>query len=227
MRASGVNRWAPLATALVLGALLGASAFERTPNAAIEGYLSDVATAIDAVPYRIDRYLGQDSEVAKAAVELIKPNRLLQRRYVDPETGEGFSLLVVQCANARDMVGHYPPVCYPAHGWTGDGRTEDVSVRVGDLEVAGRRYGFALKRDIVTERMDILGFFVVPQGETRFGGDMSLVDRSSQSRIGTRLGATQIQILTDAALSDDRRREIWSMVIGAIEPVLRAAGGGV
>ena len=55
-------------------------------------------------------------EVPPEAQELLRPNAIFSRRFQRP--GEiGVHVLVVHCSDARDMIGHYPPICYPSSGW--------------------------------------------------------------------------------------------------------------
>src|SRR5262245_20175599 len=57
----------------------------------------------------------QDLEMPEAAVALLKPNAKICRQYQTPI--RPFQFLFIQCRDARDMGGHYPPVCYPSSGW--------------------------------------------------------------------------------------------------------------
>jgi len=53
-----------------------------------------------------------DNELPPGAVALLKPNLDICRTYLNPR----FEFLLVQCLDARDMGGHFPPNCYPASG---------------------------------------------------------------------------------------------------------------
>mgnify|MGYP007071125856 CR=1 FL=1 len=44
---------------------------------------------------------------------------------------EQVNVAVVQCRDARDMGGHYPPICYPGQGWTPKNPGIAVPLRLG------------------------------------------------------------------------------------------------
>lgn len=114
-----MNRSSILATLLGLALLAGFTAYKRTyptPDDA-KPHLAAVRAAIDAVPERFDQWRSQPVEVPADALDLLKPNKILSRRYIRPETGHELTLLIVHCRSARDLAGHYPPVCYPSAGW--------------------------------------------------------------------------------------------------------------
>lgn len=88
---------------------------------------------------------GQEQEPTKAAVQLLRPNIILSRRYTDSTTEHRglrmCDVLIVQCANARDMVGHYPENCYPNGGETMvDKRPRDW--QIGNTKITGTEYTF-------------------------------------------------------------------------------------
>src|SRR4051794_30845872 len=73
--------------------------------------------AIEAYPYVIGYWAGKDVEVPTAAVKLLHPNMIVSRHFVNQGERWGTVLeadvLIVQCADSRDMTGHFPPICYP------------------------------------------------------------------------------------------------------------------
>src|SRR5215212_3483805 len=70
------------------------------------------ATSAMATP---DGWTFTDLKIPDGAVALLKPNARICRQYFTPI--RPFQFLLIQCRDARDMGGHYPPVCYPASGW--------------------------------------------------------------------------------------------------------------
>ena len=85
-------------------------------------YHARAKATIDAFPYIIGYWTGTDVRVPEAAVKLLRPNALVSRRYTNHSPGLGgrgsawADLLISQCADSRDMTGHYPPICYPSSG---------------------------------------------------------------------------------------------------------------
>lgn len=106
----------PLIACALLGVLLGLNQTHLSPEDA-QAYHAAVRDAVLEIPRQIDGWQGTDQEVPAAAIELLRPNVLLSRRYTHQETGQVVTLLIVHCKDARDLMGHYPPVCYPAQGW--------------------------------------------------------------------------------------------------------------
>src|SRR5690606_34429817 len=122
-----------LAPPLAIGILLASLAIGGVDVAPVPGrdaYFERVATAVESTPYAIGDWRGEDEEVIQAARKLLRPNGMVQRRYVQPGGG-GFGLLVVHCKDVRDMEGHYPPICYPSQGWTADGRSSET-ITIGE-----------------------------------------------------------------------------------------------
>ncbi|MEO1278713.1 MAG: exosortase-associated EpsI family protein, partial [Planctomycetota bacterium] len=135
------GRWvaAPL-TAVVLAGMAAYSLASIRPGGASEAYFRQVSQAIDALPMQIEGYIGRDRPPLPAAIEMLRPNRLVQREYADPVTGESFSVLIVHCGDVRDMMGHYPPVCYPSNGWEMDGTEAEEIVRTEGSPIPITRY---------------------------------------------------------------------------------------
>jgi len=98
---------------LVLGIL---NQFHLTPEDAAD-YHKAVRDAVNGIPLQVGPWQGRDEEVVQEAVEILRPNVIFSRRYIHEETGESVSLLVVHCKDARDLLSHYPPICYPSQGW--------------------------------------------------------------------------------------------------------------
>jgi hypothetical protein len=219
--------WAPPAlTAAILAAMfiIGGTAADE-PSGGPE-YRERVREAIDAIPYRIGAWVGVDIEPTPAAVRLLTPNRILQRRYVNPKTGGSISLLIVHCRDARDMLGHFPPVCYPAHGWKQVG-TQTVSMSIGGMSAPGAVYQFVQKADLTELRMEVIDFFVLPTDETSIVADMDSVERVARSPRSAGLGVAQIQIVFNSEMADDERVKVLREVLSALEPTVAAISRGV
>jgi hypothetical protein len=226
---SPTDRFQSLAPIVCALALLGVGIWrtvERTPSRDTTAYMARAAARIDEVPYRIGRYIGIDADVTPGVVELLRPNRILQRRYIDPDTGESFSLVLVHCEVATDMTGHYPPNCYPRAGWMSFEEPSTLTLEVVDTVIPARRYRFEKAGGLVPTRIEILNFFVLPTGVQRFGDDIRLVDVVSRSQAATLLGAAQVQIITPAGMDRQRREAIWNEVLETVFPALDEIAGG-
>lgn len=188
-----------------------------------------IALAFDALPLAFDEWIGRDIPSPPSAVELLNPSALLSREYRNHRTGETVSLLVVRCADARDLAGHYPPNCYPAHGkeelsrrsrdWTVDGPS-------GPVRVPGYRYRFAGASRMPVADLVVDNFMVLPGGE--FGRSNEDLVRVSSNPATRRRGASQVQVVSGGAMTDERRDEVFRTFVARVLAVLegRGAGGG-
>ena len=118
-RIAGLTRRDALALLLTVVLLAGFGAYKRTyPQPAdAEPYLERVRQAVGDVPASFDEWHSRPIEIPADALDMLKPNAVLSRRYTHRDTGRSVNLLIVHCRTARDLVGHYPPVCYPSIGW--------------------------------------------------------------------------------------------------------------
>jgi hypothetical protein len=213
--------WAAVAVSVLLLTAIGAEAARRRePVDAAPQHARIAELAAATIPFSTGEWLGRDVEPIASSVALLRPNVLVQRAYRNRRTGETAQLLFVQCADARDLLGHFPPVCYPAHGWTLDA-SAPAAWDLGGVRVAGVRYRFAKggaePADLVADN-----FMVVP--ETGFAPDMDAVNRAAGDTRLRALGAAEVQVLTDLRMTDARRDEVVRELVSPLLPLLRAAG---
>ena len=189
-----------------------------------ESYFTGVREAIEMIPYRVGPYLGADTEVTQAAMQLLRPNKILQRQYIDPATGKSVGLIVVHCGDVRDMQGHYPPVCYPAHGWR-QSETALTSVTFDGQAFPATRYVFSRTQQGATMHLRVLNFFILPDG--RVLPDDSQLDRLSKSRVGAGLGSAQVQLLFSESMTVEEQSALAEQFARVVAPVVRAVVKGV
>jgi hypothetical protein len=220
----GRNRGGSLAApaaalALVLG--IGAErALSSRPAGDADAYHAAVR-ALARLPERVGAWTATRVEVPPAAVAILEPNVLESRRYRNEATGETATLLVVQCRDARDMSGHYPPVCYPAHGWTLREATPR-RIDVAGTEVAATAYRFTVESVGRFEEIVVYNFFVRP------GGAVS-ADRTGLLATDKRrkpLGAAQVQVVFDSSVSEARREGVFGLLVAEILPLVEAIRAG-
>jgi EpsI family protein len=171
------------------------------------------------MPAQIGPWQGRDQELPRAAVELLKPNALRMRTYTHMNTQREVSLLIVHCKDARDLLGHYPPNCYPAAGWQQQ-NAEPITWTLGDRTIKGMRYLFQRPQRRSVHRTVVLHFMVSPRGRfvRRIRG---LWDAAADPRRRF-YGAAQVQCLMPAAIDKDRRRAIFGRLLQANAHVLTA-----
>ncbi len=141
-----------------------------------------IERVLSNVPLRVGEWIGEERPLTPAAVELLRPNAAMSRSYRrigDPAT---IAVSLIHCSDFRDMAGHYPPVCYPAHGWTladsgavaagspgGVGSADATETTMLSLDGIGefpvRCYRFSRVGDgLVQIRMTVFNAFILPDG---------------------------------------------------------------
>ena len=217
----------PVALSLVL---LGAAWAEKVtfhrPPADTSAYHAAVKQAADLFPYNVGPWLGTDteSEMPEAAVRLLRKPEVVSRRYQNVRTGKVASLLIVHCKDARDLIGHYPPVCYPAHGWTKvASATTERRQSGGAIPVTDYRFNSGRIERAIELRID--NFMVLPDGQ--FSADMRGVEHIAKDYRLKFFGAAQVQLITDSTWSRAERDELFRELVSAAEPLLDTIRNGV
>ncbi len=224
----GAQESAPV---LTLAVILSAPFWMRTgAYYAADGHSEEdarrVAAAVDEVPYRIGSWSGQDASVPEAANELLRPNALLSRRYVNLHTGERIDFLFVHCGDSRDMQGHYPPVCYPNSGWvftSGQKESEPVELQASGKSIPGLEYRFS-RIDQWPNRSEIriFNFFVLPNGELTH--DIDEVGKRINWLGASIQGVAQVQILTQADMSREDALEATTEILEGVWGLFEVLG---
>jgi hypothetical protein len=155
--------------------------------------------------------------VPAAAFSLLQPNLVLARRYRDINTGHSVTLLLVQCMDARDIIGHYPPVCYPGQGWS---ELESIprNWAVEDLSITGTQYRFSTSRPGRAATIVVDNFMVLPGGG--FCRDMEGVHLAARDRRKRQWGVAQVQLVSDGGMSTAQRQEAFARLVGAARPLI-------
>jgi hypothetical protein len=225
-RKGGIARWSPYLCGVLLVALMLMGGLDARTPAGAEEYRAKVRQAIDAIPYKIGPAVGTDVEPTRAAILLLSPNKIFQRRYVDPVTGWSQSLLIVHCKDVRDMTGHFPPNCYPAHGWKPEG-AERARVQLDGKDLEAMVFRFSKQEAVVSHRMAVLDFFIIPEGGGTIFASMDDMERAARPSPVGGLGVAQIQIVHDENASPQWREHMIHETMQAIAPALRVIGQGV
>ena len=241
-----------IALALVVGVGLHQSAYESP--AAYDQYHARCRAAVEAVPTRVGQWMGRDVPLPQPALDLLDPNALRNIRFTDysPAALSGpdrrVSVMIVQCKLAKDMLGHYPPRCYPAHGATllrAEPRQWALADDAGTVAVSGTEYEFVepaygsygvkgVEGDAVVvygggdgdagvgRRRIVMSFLIVPG--VGIVQDMDGVSRAAEDYRERHRGAAQVQVVFDptALLPDRREREaIFAELLRPALPAIR------
>ncbi|MEM6755934.1 MAG: exosortase-associated EpsI family protein [Planctomycetota bacterium] len=216
--------WVALSV-LLLGGMTVQQAVYRVPPADAEGYHTRVGEKIDELPYSFESWIGTDSAVPAAAVRLLRANRVFSRRFTDMQDGRSVQVLIVHCTDARDLIGHYPPHCYPGNGWQGRGR-EVLEMNVaGHPPIEATRYEFDRGEDESGAKITIYNFMVLPDGQ--LARDMDAVSAASQDYRRKFFGAAQVQVLVPPDMPEDEQLVLAEQFVELIDPVIREIQSGV
>jgi hypothetical protein len=154
---------------------------------------------------------------------MLRPNALFSRQYENLSTGRQVALIIVQCVTARDLSGHYPPICYPAHGWKMmNVLPTDWSVR--DHTFSGVEYHFTMSTSERAPHKVVANFMILPDG--RVVRDMQAVQTAAADYLRHFYGAAQVQVVMHSHIPADERQKIVEELIGAIAPVVDVIRSG-
>ena len=212
-----------LTATLLGGVVMDRRKFHVAPDGAVvAAYQSRVRSAAATVTPSVGPWLATDTEVPTSALALLHPNTIISRRYSNFDTGLSADFLLVHCADIRDLLGHYPPNCYVANGWSIT--SADPAVwEVGGLHINGTRYSFAMTRHGVESHIIVFDFMVLPDGSTC--PDMVGVDAAARDP-RKNYGAAQVQVVCDASMPEGRQDEALRTLIANYLPVIDAIRRG-
>lgn len=179
-------------------------------------YHAHLVGLLSEAPRNFGDWTGRDQEVQPSAIELLRPNLIISRQYRNQQTGERASFMLVQCKDARDMNGHWPPNCYPAGG--------DVYVdswpktwTLSDQALPGREFRFEQSNG---HRRVVSNFLIIPDG--RVSADMSDVVEAAGNYGLRYFGAAQVQVLTPDRMGDERREAVVQEFLAAYRPLIES-----
>jgi hypothetical protein len=188
----------------------------------IDAYHDSVAEIINSIPVDVNGWVGQQIPLPQSATNLLRPNALIARHYVNEEKGISATLMLIHCRDIRDLAGHYPPRCYPANGWMESSVTGVGMTTIGDQSL--RRYGFTRVAGQVERAITVYSLFALPNGEITTS--MKDVRRLSASYEFRKYGAAQLQVVIDGAFDQKDHswilQEMYEIAEPTIETVISA-----
>lgn len=220
-------RLAPIPTTFVLLAVLNWTVPVSVPaGPEVAAARAAIAASLESAPYLVaGRLVGQDQDLPTEAMKLLKPNAVLSRYYRDVARDRSYGFVMVHATDLNDMVGHYPPICYPSSGFTDV--SDDVLHRLdlGFAEVSVREYRFArTTRSNDEVEVRVFSGFILPDGST------TTEMRELRERAGRRslaaAGAAQFQMIVPEGYDVDEAIEAMTAIVRSTEPTLRLMGLG-
>lgn len=218
------KRVTAVGAALFMCLLVGWQARALPDPAGSERFHSAVRSEAEKVPVRVGPWVSRELPITPAAVQLLRPNVLHQRRWTDTRSNESVTVLVVHCGDTRDLLGHYPPVCYVGQGWQLTGMTD------WDAEMAGTsykvpEYEFMAVKGAQTEGLWVRNAMLLPGAG--LGRDMDDVKKAARNVTRRFFGAGQVQFVFPHEYREDQRERITKEMLGIYGDVLRAVSGSV
>jgi hypothetical protein len=221
-----------LTLALLAGAALE-TALARPKRQDAEPFHARVRQAAQALAMSFGEWEGQDAKVHSSAVALLRPNVVVQRRFTHRRSGQEFTFLLVQCRDAADMGGHYPPICYPSQGWeTGLARSGEWRVPGDggrpDRVIRGMEYEYWRMEHGTPRTYVVRNLIILPQG--RYARDIKEVREAAGDYLRQFYGAAQVQVMFAASRfpTEGERDRVFAELMGQCGGVLDAlTSGGV
>jgi len=216
---------APPGLCLLLLAGLVAEANTRVKPSDAEPFHRQAYAAIHSIPAIMEQgqWISQDEPEPPTATALLRPNAILSRRYLKrlPD-GQILSagVLIVQCKDARDMQGHYPPRCYPANGAEMVGPPLPRTWVINGVSIGGMEYHFTQLTEGRNQALCVYNFFVIPEIPGLASGavrgicpDITAVYQSGEDYQRRYFGAAQFQFVFPGELSQPSRDQIFASLM--------------
>ena len=205
-----------LAGLLLLGMTAVNFSFPTADDA--QPYHARILELTAQAPASFGSWTSHPVEIPPSAVELLRPNAILSRQFRNAADRVDASLLIVQCMDARDLSGHWPPNCYKANGYTAVS-AQPVTWSIDGTDFPGIDYTFEIDTAGKRSRIVVSNFMILPGiGYVR---DMHDVREAGADHRRRYFGAAQLQVVTDAGLGDDQRRHVVHQLITPHLPLIR------
>lgn len=213
------GRWliAVVATVLLAGMGLGNLALPSAEDAA--PYHRNLLAMANDAPIAFGRWTSIASELPESAVELLKPNAIISRSFTDQTGRITAHFVLVQCEDARDLGGHWPPNCYKTSGYT-QTAAEPRTWQAAGMTIPGMSYRFERLTHQGMANITVDNFMILPG--VGFMPDMSSVRQAGGDFQRRYFGAAQVQIVTSSSLSPEDRRAVFAELVAGYEPILTA-----
>lgn len=237
---TGVWLWPTISILMLLGMV--AEARTHITPADAEPHQLRCQKAINDFPMEIvsahGTWTGKNTPVPVSATQLLRPNTILSRDYVKDGGPAQVSLLIVDCKDARDLQGHYPPNCYPAQGQPLLSQKERTW-HLPHMDVDGMEYHFGPQTPTGEEQV-VYNFFVTPRvpgamvSHKILDGvicrDIGSVYESGEDYQRRYFGAAEFQLVSGSEMTTQELDQAFEDLLGPNEAMIltlenRAPGG--
>jgi Protein of unknown function (DUF3485) len=212
------NQWLwLLASTILLGGAAAESTKFRPPPDATE-YRQRVTAAKDALPLDLGDWQGKITPVEQSAVKLLRPNFIISRQYINYKIPLSVGFLFVECQDARDTVGHYPPICYPSQGWSLQ-LHERKDWTLPNMTIHGTEYTF-VRGDFDSSGTQVVDdFFVIPGVGTRPDRESVIAAAADLQR--RFYGVAQVQLVFYGESTREQREQAFKELVGPLENLIQ------
>ena len=187
---------------------------------------AEIRMSLKQTPDKLGSWVSvSDVEIPSGALDILRPNAYLSRKYqrIGPGRSLFATLMIIHCRDARDMSGHYPPVCYPRGGWqpTPSGVWNGKVERPDALDLNYRIYKFSrIGSDGIQRTITVADSFILPRGKST--PEMSDVLKSAGRARRSAEGVAQIQIYLEGDVPIENARDVVDEILEALPaPLLR------
>lgn len=223
MKGGALAQFLPVAAAVLL---LGGAAADRLslprPEDSVP-YHAHVRQVAASLPLTMDGWTSQPVAVPTEAISCLKPNVLISQQYSNPSSHEQFQLLLIQCADVRDLAPHYPPMCYPGRGLDLTGSVLRTW-KSGDESFLATEYQFCSNSFSHNDPLVVENFMILPTGccVPEMGQVRKQIGLSSRY-----FGAAEVQVVFAADVPEARRLELTAACVKTYLPLIDAIKDGV
>lgn len=211
-----MNHW--LLITMAAAVMLAGGAFSQRVSIdqdAVRAYHLQMKQAIESMPVDFAGWTSNEVPIPPSATKLLRPNALVAREYrTQDHNGLSATILVVQCADIRDMQGHYPPNCYPAHGWSSGEHASDASF--GSLDAV--RYEFIQTTGNQENGITVYNLFILPSGAVTHS--MDDVRKAGADYVVRPYGAAQLQVVINSGVAREHHAWILDQMSMIAKPVV-------
>ena len=221
--------WAPVLSAVMLltyPTIFANATWVTTDMVMRAGELEET---MENLPFTYRSWVGQEVPVPPAARRLLSTNAIFSRAYKKVSGPDMVNIVAVFCSDARDIIGHYPPVCYPNAGWTADeengSEKNDIELVYGDMIIPASIYEFTQFDDEGKEiGIRVIDFFILPDGT--ISREMAAVRKQSSRLDLSMQGTAQFQLITDRNLSEVESMELCEDILPVLDELFEALDAG-
>jgi hypothetical protein len=218
-----IDQIALLAAVLLVCGAVAEKVTLQSP-ADVRAYQARVKQAFATFGSASGDWVSKEVPIPVEAMKMLRPNSVLSRQYTNVVTGHRCSVLLVDCSDARDLVCHYPPVCYPGQGWKLISKQAQAWEITGGT-IVGTNYEFSRSNFESGTGILTANTMILPDGQ--FRPDMRGVEEAAANVHRRGYGAAQIQVIVDGGMSEMDRARIIQAMLELHKPlfdVIRSAG---